>query len=468
MSTNNHKLSDCKGRTGQSQETGTQTARRESAFEPHPRRTATVRPGSHQYPGTGSGKVEEEIRLLDTRPSSRRAGDSQGSLGCIHSARGVETTGSGTSVPTIDGMIDGLTDSFVVDTTPTLGYSHSCLYDRTPGITLGEKNDEPLPSAGQDTRLCFNCGSSDHAVASCPEPIDRQLVSLSRQLFNFLHPDLPGQEYTRFYAVEEWRQQRLEWLRSYEPGVIRGPLLRDALGLQEGDLGDTVEWLRNMAYWGYPPGWVGSRDPRQLVCSRVLDNKAEELAVTSEWEPFLIFEGMDDDEEIDLRGFSLGGPSISSPAGSSSTAPVDVEPTRWAVYPNTYFSSTALSVYSGAPLGRVASSPHRVSATFTPERRALWERILSGGSGTDSIPSVPPWRLPGAFGALSVAENVANDIVPPPPPTTPPPLPPAPILTSPGCTVSSRASISSYESEGIVDVINDGSVVDMDLSDDSE
>jgi zinc finger CCHC domain-containing protein 8 len=425
--------------------------------------------------------VEEEIRLLDTRATSRREGDSQGSLGCHHSARGVEATGSDPGVPATDGIVVGPGNCFIVDTTSSIypsapfpGHWHSYLYDRIPGITLGEEKDELLPSIGQDLRLCFNCGSPDHAVASCPEPIDRQLVSLSRQFFNFLHPDPIGRETTRFYVAEGWRQQRLEWLRFYEPGAIRGPLLRDALGLQEGDPGNTVEWLRNMAYWGYPPGWVGCRDPRQLVCSRILKDEAEGQVAAQEWESFMIFEGTDDDEEIDLRLSSLRGPLTPSPAASSSTTPVDVEPTRWATYPNTYFFTIALSIYNGTSLDR-ASSPSRMSVTFTPERRALWERILSGGSGTNNTLSVPPWRFPGAFVAsnCSTVEDTVKDFVPPPPSTTPPPLPPTPssplpTFTPQKCSVFSRASTPSSRPQGIADVTDDKSVVDMDMSDDPE
>jgi len=378
--------------------------------------------------------------------------------------------GSKSGVPAIDGIVDGPSDCFIVDTTSSiypsalfLGHRHSCLYDRFAGIILGEEKDELLPSAGKDLRLCFNCGSANHAVASCPEPIDRQLVSLSRQLFNFLHPDLIGQENTRFYVAEGWRQQRLEWLRSYEPGMIRGLLLRDALGLQEGDTGNTVEWLSNMAYWGYPPGWVGCQDPRQLVCSRILEDEAEGQVTTPECEPFRIFDGTDDDEEIDLRMFNLRGPSAPSPAASPLTTFVDVELSRWATYPNTYFSSTALSVYNGMPLDSLASSPSRVSVTFTSERRALWERILSGGSEP-----VPPWRIPGAFGTSSclVVEDVVKDFVPPPPSTTPPPLPPAPTLQN--YSVLSREATPSSRSEGFADVTDDRSLIDMDMSDDSE
>jgi len=232
--------------------------------------------------------------------------------------------------------------------------------------------------------------------------------------------------------------------------VIRGPLLRDALGLDEGDPGDAVEWLRNMACWGYPPGWVHCRDPRQLVYSRILEDEGE---VASEWEPFTIFE---DDEVVDLKLFSLRGSP--SPSSSSSTS-VDAEPMRWATYPNTYFSSAALSVYRATPLDKLAPSPSRVSATFTPERRTLWECILSGGSGTNNTQPSPPWRMPGAFGVpnCSGVNNVVKGFVPPPPRATPPPLPASP---NPSLHTSHTSKF-----EGIVDGIEDTAVVDMEVSD---
>lgn len=468
------------GRASQSETTGALGAHHILAFKTHRKRPARIRPRSDQHPGKRPGKVEEEISLLDTRPASRRDGGSQGSLGCLDSARSVEATRGETSVREINGIIGGFSSCFVIDTTSSIypaGLSfdhwHSCLYDRIPGVALGEEQDELLSSAGQDLRLCFNCGSPNHAVASCPEPIDRQLVSLSRQLFNFLHPDSGGHEFTRFYVAEGWKQQRLGWLRSYKPGVIRGPLLRDALGLQEGDPGNAVEWLRNMAFWGYPPGWVGCRDPTELACYRILkDEPADGRFTTAEWSSFSIFDGIGDDEEIDLTLFNSGGPSFRT--ASSLTTSVSGEWTRWATYPDTHFSSTALSVHNGTPLDKVASSSSPVSVTFTPERRALWERILSGGLDTSNTSSVPPWRMPGAFGTSSclVMEGV-EDVNPPPPSSTPPPLPLTPnpplhTFTPQEFSVLNRESALSFKSEGVIDIADDRSVVDMDVSDDSE
>ncbi|KAG9318753.1 hypothetical protein JVU11DRAFT_852 [Chiua virens] len=269
-------------------------------------------------------------------------------------------------------------------------------------------------------------------------------------------------ETTRVYVAEGWKQQRLEWLEAFEPGVIRSPLLRDALGLQEEDPGNTVEWLRNIAYWGYPPGWVSCRDPRQLVYSRILGGEEHQQVVTTECDSFVIFEGADDDDEVDLTMFNPRGPSVA--VASSLTISAEVGQTRWATYPNTYFFSTALSIYNGAPLDRSTSvSPSRVSVTFTPERRALWDRILSGGLDTSHIRSVPPWRLSGVFGAMThvILENDSDFA--PPPPTTPPPLPCPPKLPVHN---SNTQSTHSPRPDDNLDITDDKSMVDMDMSDD--
>ncbi|KAF9246236.1 hypothetical protein BU15DRAFT_70343 [Melanogaster broomeanus] len=397
-------------------------------------------------------------------------------------------------VGTVNGVVDGSDTSpsatFVIDTSFSLNpldvsLGHSCLYDKITGVVFGEAEDESAPHYEQDLRRCFNCGSPNHPVASCPEPVDRQLVALSRQLFNFLHPNLSGQEISRFYVAEGWKQQRLEWLESYEPGVIRGPLLRNALGLQTGDPGNAVEWLRNMTYWGYPPGWASHQDPRDLVRSRILADEEDEEGTGVEDNTFTLFGDPDNDEHLDLKSFNprcslvteldLRSPADSSSASSSCAS---TERKRWASYPDTFFSSAALSLYSGTSLGRMDSPPARLSATFTADRRALWQRIISGDAGQQNNTSVLPWRLPGAFGSSRDfnGQTTSREFNPPPPSITPPPLPAAstPLHTSQNITllVSKRMvpldRVGSNSFSDAQAAEDDGVLEDMDVSDDSE
>ncbi|KIK92313.1 hypothetical protein PAXRUDRAFT_830072 [Paxillus rubicundulus Ve08.2h10] len=404
--------------------------------------------------------------------------------------------GCRSGVETVKGIVDGSSSSppvFIIDTSRSqnpldTSLGDSCLYDRISDAVLGQIVDESVPSFETDLRRCFNCGSPEHSVASCPDPVDRQLVALSRQLFNFLHPDA-GQGKSRFYITEGWKQQRLEWLESYEPGAIRGPLLRNALGLQQGDPGDSVEWLRNMAYWGYPPGWVGQQDPKDLVRSRILAH-AEDEADTDD-NVFSIFRDLHDDERVDLESFNPR-PSLATalelrPVDHSSFIPtscVSAECKRWAVYPNSAFSSTALSIYSGTPLDKPDSSHVRVSATYTADRRMLWQRIITQGVGHydhGNPISVPPWRLPGTFGGSNNLDWKTNSReFAPPPSITPPPLPPtstpprSPSRTShnlPGPISKWPAPFEACGPDNTGDTRpadDDGSVEDMDVSDDSE
>jgi zinc finger CCHC domain-containing protein 8 len=396
-------------------------------------------------------------------------------------------------VETVKGIVDGSYSSppvFIIDTSRSqnpldTSLGHSCLYDRISDAVLGQAVDESVPSFETDLRRCFNCGSPDHSVASCPDPVDRQLVALSRQLFNFLHPDA-GQRTSRFYIAEGWKQQRLEWLESYEPGVIHGPLLRNALGLQQGDPGNCVEWLRNMTYWGYPPGWVGQQDPRDLVRSRILADVEDEDDIDEEENVFSIFRDLHDDERVDLKPRSSLETELRPTDHSISipTSCVSAERKRWAVYPNSAFSSAALSIYSGTPLDKLDSSYDRVSATFTADRRTLWQRIIAEGVGHRDNASVPPWRLPGAFSGSNNLDGKPNfrEFAPPPPSITPPPLPPTstpPLSPSlartshnlPGPITKRPALFEACGPDNIGDVQptdDEGSVKDMDVSDDSE
>ncbi|OAX41568.1 hypothetical protein K503DRAFT_668029, partial [Rhizopogon vinicolor AM-OR11-026] len=93
-----------------------------------------------------------------------------------------------------------------------------CFYDRHVLSILGEtRSPSPEPL---DIRCCFNCGSPDHTISSCPEPHNRPLIALSRQLFNFLHSDRQTGEPGRLHIVEAWKQQRLEWLEVFQPGEV--------------------------------------------------------------------------------------------------------------------------------------------------------------------------------------------------------------------------------------------------------
>ncbi|KAI0780402.1 hypothetical protein BD413DRAFT_607715 [Trametes elegans] len=245
-----------------------------------------------------------------------------------------------------------------------------------------------------------------HVLSACTEPFDRELVSLSRQLFNFYRGESNG-PFQRIHEAEQGRQQRLRWLDEFEPGEIRGPLLREALNLRDGDPGEHVEWLRNMSCWGYPPGWVGESHPRERVWELITEGNASD----EEECDFSIFT----DDGVEQLRLPPGHPrtdgDTAAEAKGTSTAMSALR--RWATYPDSYFLFSKLPVYKGSSVPAVGSDRRSstsalVDPTYSADRQALWASILASavtppGTAEPSVPPPPP---------------------PPPPSSSPPPYPP--------------------------------------------
>ncbi|KAI0306687.1 hypothetical protein B0F90DRAFT_797396 [Multifurca ochricompacta] len=205
---------------------------------------------------------------------------------------------------------------------------------------------------------------------------------LSRQMHNFFKPFYPAEPMT-ISAAAEFKQQRHQWLTSFEPGQVQGSALREALGLRDGDAGCEMLWLKNMAGWGYPKGWVGQEDPREQVFRRIDSLFAESLDL---WEASYTFSIFGDDT---VEYLNIGPqPSHSNPIhegahkarrtrDSSHTRTDSVEQPggvrRWATYPSTYFFNDLLPIYNGT---RLLSVSLLTPSTFTSDRHVLWERIL--------------------------------------------------------------------------------------------
>jgi zinc finger CCHC domain-containing protein 8 len=201
----------------------------------------------------------------------------------------------------------------------------------------------------------------------------------------------------------------------FDPGEVRGALLREALGLDTGEEGDACwgdgQWLSNMAIWGYPRGWTGERDPRYEVVRRIEGESDEDEE--DDDDVFLIFGDAGEEEEITLPTAASHLPHT-VPANNPPTTDEDLlspppqptppippppppapappkKPHRWASYPTTHFSSALLPIYTGYALPPLPPlSPNPIPNTTA--QQALWD----------------------------------NTTPPPPPLTSPPPLPPPP------------------------------------------
>ncbi|GBE81640.1 hypothetical protein SCP_0400110 [Sparassis crispa] len=176
--------------------------------------------------------------------------------------------------------------------------------------------------------------------------------------------------FRRIHEVAEWKRQRIDWLATFHPGYVSGTLLRDALGLQDGDFGENVEWLWNMAYWGYPKGWVSDVDPRERVWKRISEQVTDTLENTEDEHLSLIIHGDGEEEHVLLPQQNSFVKGLSPEEGdndcdledcdlenrdleiSVSDPPRATIVRRWAMYPDTYFQSSLLPVYNGHKLSR--------------------------------------------------------------------------------------------------------------------
>ena len=360
--------------------------------------------GYYQYPGQRPGKVEKEICLLDTCSPSRGQGDCQRSLGRTNGQSSSETVGSET-IP--DGNRDDRQASELVlpifaDLFPyTNGWESFGIYERTDTYVLGtqtenEDKDDVDPTIQS---RCFNCGHPDHKVTDCPIRANRELIASSRQYHEFFQGARGLGNSQRFHAVEAWRQQRLDWLEEFEPGTVKGELLKDAISHS------NDEWLKNISVWGYPLGWVSYLDPRERVRDRIWNENngdvVEELEAAEHFEihgdeeivELLSFNNSESDDEV-MTKRTPTPTTITSRSPSPSISPsapllCSMPPIRWATYPTSYFSSQALVLYN------------------PPTRNESWDSSVF--NDTDAY-----------------LNQFSSSNQPPPPQDEPPPLPPGP------------------------------------------
>lgn len=293
------------------------------------------------------------------------------------------------------------------------GYTFRGVYERVTDNVLGEVDEEDANAMDShpSRSRCFNCGSPEHILAACPDPISRPLVALSRQMHDFYRGSAsasgPG---GRLWVVEEWRSQRLRWLDEFQPGEVRGEGLREALGT------DGQPWLENMMIWGYPPGWYSAEDPRERV--RAIIEGGVEPEVYDPDGSFAVHhnEGVED--------VSFTSPTLEEDSEPVRDKEPDVltpntpqTPRRWARYPLDLFSSDHLSVYNGFTL-------------------PLFDDMPPPPFSWDAPPPQPPSGTPPPLPPGPAPPPPAGSPPPLPPSELPPPPPPclSPLLPPPGCT----------------------------------
>ncbi|TKY86725.1 hypothetical protein EX895_004365 [Sporisorium graminicola] len=124
-------------------------------------------------------------------------------------------------------------------------------------------------------RCCFNCGETGHAVAQCSQPRDRERIRQRR--LEFESEKLQRGEgddegfgeingHARLHEQFASTEQRIRWLDEFVPGKPSRALI-DALLPETDDQGSLrdLPYLQRMLVWGYPPGWISSKDPVEQI-----------------------------------------------------------------------------------------------------------------------------------------------------------------------------------------------------------
>ncbi|KAG7092953.1 hypothetical protein E1B28_009255 [Marasmius oreades] len=298
------------------------------------------------------------------------------------------------------------------------------------------------------TSHCFNCGDPSHAVSACPFRFNKELIGLSRSYYEFFRdiynePRIGGDFSERLYSVEEWKQTRLSWVDQFVPGEMRGLELREALGIpmtshtdekqeEEVQARGQEEWLRNMALWGYPPGWTNRNgNPLEAMRKRILNQFVGDEEEDG-GDSLYLFDGEENSEIVSLNSKSaVQGTNEETVTTEKNGIFDDVQtPARWARYPNTFFSDSLLPVYTGFALPPIPGDSPIPLPLPPPE-------------SPPPLPPPPPNDLP-------------PPLPPPPPNDPPPPLPSDPV---PG-TESKCPSYTLAEKEEGMD-----EDCDMDMSD---
>ncbi|KAL1760904.1 hypothetical protein FB107DRAFT_286534 [Schizophyllum commune] len=398
-----------------------------STFPSDMRPPARLRARDDQHPGSQPGVLEAKVCVLDPRAAHRRQGGSEGEMGRADGDRGAGEVeaGAGGGEDEYRRRLDEHVEEqlklvpshclyFEQDFPGEPGYTFRGVYERVTDDVLGEEDEDATDphSNRSDARpsrsRCFNCGSPEHILAACPDPISRPLVALSRQMHDFYRGSASALgSGGRLWVVEEWRGQRLRWLEEFQPGEVRGEGLHEALGTD-----GQRPWLENMMIWGYPPGWYSAEDPRERPEEYHPD---ESFAVHHD-------EGVED--------VSFTSPPSEEDSEPAQHAEPDM-PRRWA---NVYNGFT-LPLFDGMPpppFSWDAPPPQPPSGSPPPLPSASSPPPLPP---PDSPSPPPPSDLPS----------------PPPPPSRPPPPPshPAPPpMPSPPISSTAREDALTSRSAG--------------------
>jgi len=326
----------------------------------------------------------------------------------------------------VNGQTPELAVPFFYHTSPEplpYGWEPFGIYQRSDHAVLGDEDNATefdTIENPQDTSRCFNCGNPDHKIPDCPFRLDRDLIALSRQYYQFFQGTIGLGKFQRIHTVEASRQERLNWLEEFEPGRIQGELLKEALE------SSNEEWLKNISLWGYPPGWITETDPRDKIISLIWEENYGNVENDLHDESFFEIHGDEDViEAVSFRGAFQAidhSPRRTNTGNTSSSTkfPLTSSQTR----PGSPYLNSSSSESESIETGPSPCPPPRP----IPSRWANYP--LSYFSSQHLIPYVPPFRNTETWSS-TLFENTESYLhqfhsqPPPPPAEEPPPLPPS-------------------------------------------
>ncbi|KAI8457896.1 hypothetical protein BY996DRAFT_8417982 [Phakopsora pachyrhizi] len=152
-------------------------------------------------------------------------------------------------------------------------------------------------------RRCFNCGDPGHLLTGCPEPRNKSLIRLTKQIFQAnknngaLNQSNSQQRPTQLLSLSteatgETLKHRRFLALSFYPGAV-SQALREAifwdsfLSRADPDCLDPerpMPWFQSMEMWGYPPGYAIGSGGNGLDPFEAIKKRIEGSQIDDKWE----------------------------------------------------------------------------------------------------------------------------------------------------------------------------------------
>ncbi|KAF7297671.1 Terpenoid synthase [Mycena kentingensis (nom. inval.)] len=385
---------------------------------------ASVRTDDGGHPRTGERRVEEEVRVLDPGVTRRWGGGGKGPVGCGGCEQGAGGVGEG------EERVETEVLPYVEDSSPTnYGvWEPAGIYERYNDsdqdeiYPLGGPSPPPLDPYEAARPRCFNCSETTHVLGTCPYLLDKTLVALSRQIFEFEKERAGENTAPRSLRELAERLERVEWTERFVPGrvsvALRAAVRWDQYAYEGGDVGEDdgngYEWLANMGLWGYPKGWVSATDPRDRMRARILREREAAVDDDDEDRVMKIWGEDNETEEVPLSEPDAADETESSTLSDGDPQPAAAHSRRWAEYPRAYFAWECLTVYNGRLLAQRERDQR--APTPPPPQPESEPPPLPPPPSLPPPPLPPLWSVPVQARFLHPLPPRPSALAPPPPP----------------------------------------------------